>query len=139
MKGIFSFMDLKDEQKPIEQGMTTLDTICAVESYIILSLLILIQTVVFCKIKCRVEKLGIFILATYSISSITHCINWFLYTMKQNQTSNDFQLLMEYIIDMIDEIPVILTWTMLYYFIFEMKDLRDKLECQNVKEYNLKK
>lgn len=101
------------------------------ESIVILAVLTLSVAIVVCwKIRCRLEKWAIFIIANYLISSVLRVISWALYVSSSDEDED-----VEHFIDLIDEIAVILTWTMLYFFIFEMKDLKDKLESHSPKIY----
>ena len=89
------------------------------------------------KTKCFAEKWGILLLYFYVVSAAFRSFNWTLHWIWHDKEDRDQELIstIENIIDCFDEITVILTWTMLYYFIFEMMDLRNKFECETPQQY----
>ena len=83
------------------------------------------------KIDFRVEKPLLVVLSLYTLSTFINMLGWILYFSKD--TYYAFHKID--MTDTLEELAFEIIFTILYYFAFEMKDLKNKLESNTVQEY----
>jgi len=100
-------------------------------SVIVFLVCILACVITLKKIDFRVEKSLLVVLSLYTLSTFINMLAWILYF--SHDTYYAFHKID--ITDTLCELAYEIIFTILYYFAFEMKDLKNKLESNTVQEY----
>jgi hypothetical protein len=78
---------------------------------------------VFWKIRLTIDPSAIATLGVYTVSMVMRMITWSLYLSTNEIPENKDNVA----VSMIDLLASMLIWIILYYFIFEMRIVKDKL------------
>jgi hypothetical protein len=70
----------------------------------------------------------------FTVSLIARCLNWVMYLASLTQSTPE-QLFQNSPIYMVDLAASIIVWAVLYYFVFEMKIVRDKIGSMTHTQY----
>ena len=92
----------------------------------IFALFLVVESYVMCKIKKTVDRSALVTLVVYTISLLCRVYNWIIYLINgmvpENEAKGNAAIIT------IDLIASIMIWLVLYYFVFEMRIVKDKLE-----------
>ncbi len=102
-----------------------IDQVSCVVNIVALPVFAVCALIVVCKIK--MDRSALLIILGYAGSLIMRFIIWVLYIVGRKDDSK--------VLSLIDLVACILIWTVLYYFIFEMRVVWDKVASNNPNEY----
>ena len=135
MMGKTPSISLKDQGD--EKIITDLEDIAMYLNFIIFGVYMILQLFVLYRIRMTLDLSALVTLTCYSITIICRFAIWLMY--KINGRAPDMEGEGKAAINLIDLASCIVIWLVLYFFIFEMRIVQDKLQSDTPTEFKIKR